>query len=525
MNPSATPYGLHPLDWTIVAVYCLGMIAIGYYFSRRQSGSADYFLGGSRMPSWVMGISLFVTLFSTISYLSMPGEMIKHGPTYLFIFLAIPFAYLVVGYVLIPAFMRHRVISAYELLEARLGGGVRTLGAGLFITLRLVWMAVLLYMASAAITVIIGLPVENIIYVLLATGIVSVVYTTLGGLRAVAISDVAQSLILFLGALCTLGIVTVRLGGISWVPTEWNPQWQSQPFFSFDPHVRVTVVGVVIMNFFWQLCTAGGDQTAIQRYMSTRDAASARRAFLIHSIMGVVVSLLVCLIGFALMAYYTRFPELLPVGTTIAGDADRLFPSFISSQFPIGMCGLVVAALFAAAMSSLDSGVNSITAVVSRDLLERGARPMPDHVTQVRRARVLALVIGGTAIALATQVGNIPGSFLEITKKTTNLFAAPIFGLFVLALFMRRAGAFGATIGTVYGLATGSLVAYWDVLTGSAPISMMWIIPPSLGMQLLVAALLGSRPSGLRQGWAIWTLALLPLAVVLAGLLLTRLPS
>jgi len=525
MNPPVPAPGLHPVDWAIVSVYCLGMIAIGYYFSRRQSGSADYFLGGSRMPPWVMGISLFATLFSTISYLSMPGEMIKHGPTYLFIFLAIPFAYLVVGHVLIPAFMRHRVISAYELLEARLGGGVRTLGAVLFITLRLVWMAVLLYMASAAITVIIGLPAESILHVILVTGIVSVIYTTLGGLRAVAISDVAQSLILLLGALCTLGIVTVRLGGFSWVPTEWNPQWQSQPFFSLDPHVRVTVFGVVIMNFFWQLCTAGGDQTAIQRYMSTRDAASARRAFLIHSVMGVVVSLLVCLIGFALMAYYTQFPGLLPAGASIAGDADRLFPAFISSQFPVGMCGLVVAALFAAAMSSLDSGVNSITAVVSRDLLERGTRPVPDLATQVRRARMLALVIGGTAVILGTQVGNIPGSFLEITKKTTNLFAAPIFGLFLLALFARRAGAFGAAVGTLYGLTTGCLVAYWDVLTGSAPISMMWIIPPSLGMQLFVATLLGGRPPGLRQGWAAWTASLLPLAAILAGLLLTRGPG
>lgn len=507
---------LHPIDWTILIAYCLGMIVIGYYYSRRQSDSADYFLGGSRMPSWVMGISLFATLFSTITYLSLPGEMIKHGPTYLFIFLAIPFAYLVVGHVLIPAFMRHRVISAYELLEARLGGKVRTLGAGLFIMLRLIWMAVLLYMASAAITVIMGLEPGNTIYVVLVTGVVSVVYTTLGGLRAVAISDVIQSMILFLGAVFTLGIVTYRLGGLSWVPTEWNPQWQSQPFFSLDPHVRVTVVGVVIMNFFWQLCTAGGDQTAIQRYMSTRDAGSARRAFLIHSIMGVVVSLVVCLIGFALMAYYSRFPELLPAGENISSQADRLFPSFISNQFPVGLCGLAVSALFAAAMSSLDSGVNSITAVVTRDLLDRGDRPPPDQATQVKRARVLAVSIGVTAILLATQVSNVPGSFLEVTKKTTNLFAAPIFGLFVLALFVSHVGAFGAAVGTVYGLATGCLVAYWDVLTGQAPVSMMWILPPSLGVQILIARLLAGVQAGRgRRVVLSWVLVLLPLAALL----------
>jgi solute:Na+ symporter, SSS family len=509
--------GLHIVDWALLVIYAVGMVAIGLFYSRRQSNALHYFLGGGRMSPWVIGISLFATLFSTISYLSMPGEMIKNGPTYLFIFAAIPFSYVAVGHFLIPAFMQQRVISAYELLEVRLGSSVRTLGAMLFITLRLVWMTVLLYMAASAITIIIGLPPEQIGYVVFVTGIVTVLYTTLGGMRAVTVSDVALSLILLMGALATLIVTTWRLGGLSWFPTEWNPQWDRQPLFSFDPRVRVSVIGVILMNFLWQLCTAGGDQLAIQRYMSTRNAASAKRAFLIHSIASVVVSLLVCSIGFALMGYYGRFSQRLPPGETTASYADKLFPLFIANELPPGVSGLVVAALFAAAMSSLDSGMNSITAVVFRDVIERGRAPLEAGL-RLARAQQLALIIGAIVVLMATQIGRIPGTFLELTKKTTNLFAAPIFGLFFLALFVRQADSFGAIIGTIYGCAAAVVVAYWDVLVGGEPVSFMWILPSSLFVQLGVAWSLSTIVSfTARRRRAAWAVSLLPLAAALGA--------
>lgn len=479
-------HGLHFIDWIILIAYAMGMIGIGYYYSRKKSDSADYFLGNGQMSSWVTGISLFATLFSTISYLSIPGEMIKHGPVFLINFLGIPLAYLVVGYILIPAYMRHRVISAYELLEERLGSSVRTLGACLFIILRLTWMAVLHFMSATAIAIIIGLSPDDITLVLIITGFISVIYTMLGGLRAVMISDVSQALILAAGAFATLGIITWRLGGFSWFPTTWNPLWEEQPLFSWDPHVRVSIVGIIIMNFFWQLCSAGGDQTAIQRYMSTRDSKSASRAYLINSCAAIFVCLLVATLGFALLSYYTHFSQLLPRSLTTGNGADQLFPLFIAHELPVGVCGLVVAALFAAAMSSIDSGVNSISAVISRDFLERGqTAPVPPH-TQLRRLRMLSFVIGALSILLATQVAHVPGSLLEVTTKTTNLLAGPIFGLFILAIFTKRADAFGAWIGTTYGCVIALTIAFWDVLTGDIPLSFMWIIPPSLICQLLI---------------------------------------
>ncbi len=514
--------GLHVVDWCFVAVYAVGMVGIGVWYARREKNDSDYFIGDGRMNPILVGISLFATLFSTISYLSQPGEIIKHGPFILFIFASIPIVYFVVTRLLIPAYMRHRVVSAYQLLDSSLGSSIRRLGATLFILLRLVWMSVLIFMASSAIAVIIGLPPGQIYWVIAGTGLVAVVYTTLGGLRAVVISDVVQTFILLLGALCTLWIVSWRMDGLSWFPTSWNSHWDVQPLFSFDPHVRVTVIGVIVMNLFWQVCTAGGDQLAIQRYMATRNAAAARRAFLISSILGVGISLLVASIGFALVGYYTQFPELLPTGESINSYADQLFPNFIGTQLPVGLSGLVVSALFAAAMSSVDSGINSITAVVLRDFLHEFHDRLPEK-KRLNLARWLALGIGLCVVLAASLVGEIPGSFLELTKKTTNLFAGPIFGLFFLAVIYRKSNPFGAWVGTVWGFLTSLTIAYWDVLTGLRSLSFMYIIPPALIVQIGTAIILAklSLPQSTRKRAALGLiLCLLPMmGITLLGLL------
>lgn len=492
-SPDSPWPSLHPIDWSFIIFYAVGMILIGVYYSRKKDDEDDYFIGGGKLNSSLVGISIFATLFSTISYLSQPGEVIKNGPFYLSIFLSIPFAYLFIGYVIIPIYMKQRVVSAYQILEPSLGSSIRKLGAALFISLRLVWMAVLIYMASSAITVIIGIPSEKIPWVIAGTGAVAITYTTLGGLRAVVISDVAQSAILLFGALFTIGVITFRMNGFSWFPTTWEDHWDPQPLFSFDPHVRVTVIGVIIMSFFWQICTAGGDQTAIQRYMATADAASARRAFLVNSILGVGIALVVATVGFALLGYYSQFPETVPNGQSVPTYADQLFPMFIGSELPVGFSGLVISALFAAAMSSVDSGINSITAVVQRDFLHK----LNAGHTQSQRvlfSRGLALVIGVGIVLLATQVGKIPGNFLEIAKKATNLFAAPIFGLFLIALFTRNPTPKGAWIGTLWGFITSMTIAYWDVITGRAAISFMYIIPPALGVQVAVSLLVSRIP-------------------------------
>lgn len=472
--------GLHWIDGAIIGLYACGMLAIGWYYRRRQTSTEEYFVGNRNMSPLLVGISLFATLFSTITYLSTPGEVISHGPAVLSGALAIPFAYYAVGYLLVPVYMRHRVTSAYELLELRLGAGARLCGATLFILLRLLWMGLLVFLASRALLVMIGLDDEWLPVVTFVTGSVAVGYSSLGGLRAVVITDFFQALLLFGGMLLVLAVVSFRLGGFGWIPTEWNTTWDTQPLFRLDPTVRVTVAGSVMHGLLWWVCTAGGDQTAVQRFMATRDAAAARRSFLVNSIAGALVSVALALVGFALLGYFQADPARLPPGRSIKSHADLLFPHFLSHHLPIGVSGLVVSGMFAAAMSSLDSGINSITAVIMTDFVDRfRGRPL-DRRTHVRAAALLAAGIGLAVVTASSFMQYVPGNFLEMSQRTQGLVVVPIFVLFFVALFVPRATQAGALVGAAAALVTAISVAYWAPLTGRHAISFQWINPAAL---------------------------------------------
>ena len=184
--------GLHWIDGIIIALYALGMIALGFYYRKRQKSTTEYFVGNRTMNPLLIGVSMFVTLFSTISFLATPGELYGKGPVFLTQTLAIPFYYLIVGYLLVPTYMRFRVISAYELLEEKRGLWVRMTGAVMFIMLRLTWMSLLIYLSSQAMLQMLGLEQEHLPYVALVIGSVAITYASFGGLRAVVITDLAR---------------------------------------------------------------------------------------------------------------------------------------------------------------------------------------------------------------------------------------------------------------------------------------------------------------------------------------------
>ena len=482
--------GLAVIDWVIVALYAIGTITLGWYYSRRQNSTKEYFVGSGNMNPWLIGVSLFATLLSTISYLSMPGETLGKGPMYMFSMLALPAVFAVVGFVLLPVYMKQRVTSAYELLEDRLGPNIRLLGAWLFISLRLVWMSLLIYLTAEAMTIMLGVGEDMIPVIALVTGVVAVIYTSLGGLRAVVITDFVQTVLLFGGALLVLATISWNLGGLGWIPTEWNPSWDTQPVFSTDFSVRVTLVGSLLNYFVWYVCTAGGDQTSVQRFMATKDAAAARRALATQLTVSVVVAITLGFVGFALLAYFEANPNLLPSDISLKDislkdNADKIFPHFIAFHLPPGISGLVVAAMFAAAMSSIDSGVNSITAVVMTDILKRNApertaaspavaaadvsspyaAPLAandtDHPEQhMATARWLAFGIGAVVVVASSGMGAIPGNITAVTTKTANLLTTPIFGLFFFALFVPFASPKGVGIGTCFGTITAVLIAF-----------------------------------------------------------------
>ncbi|MGZ0164335.1 MAG: sodium:solute symporter family transporter, partial [Planctomycetales bacterium] len=302
-EPEVARAGLAVIDWIIIAVYGCGTIGLGWHYSRKQESTQEYFVGSGSMNPILVGVSLFATLLSTISYLSMPGETLGKGPVFMMSLLMLPLVFAIVGFYILPLYMKQKVTSAYELLEEKLGLSIRMLGAGMFIVLRLVWMALLIYLTAKALTIMLGVGEDKIPVIAMVTGFVAVIYTSLGGLKAVIITDFIQTVLLFGGALLVVGVISWDLGGFSWFPTEWNPAWDTQPFFSTDPSTRITVVGTLVSVLIWYVCTSAGDQTSVQRFMATKDANAARWALGTQLCVSVVVSITLSCVGFALLGY------------------------------------------------------------------------------------------------------------------------------------------------------------------------------------------------------------------------------
>ena len=495
---------LNWLDWLVIAVYAVGMLAVGWYYSRRTVTTEDYLLGGRKMRPLSVGLSLFATLLSTISYLAWPSETISDGPLFMMGAIAsYPFIYVVTGWFLIPFIMKLKVTSAYEILESRLGPAVRVLGSFLFLALRLAWMAVIIFATSDKVLVtLMGWPSSATPYVCIVLGAITVIYTSMGGLRAVVFTDVVQTLILFGGAILTLVLVTVYMGGVSaWWPTEWLAHWP-KPVWGYQPGVRITFFGGFLATFTWYICTSGSDQMAIQRYLATRDVKAARFVLGTSLVASTLVTVIMISVGLAIHAYFLVNPHLLPDGQTMLSDADEVFPRFIAIGMPVGVSGLVVAGLLAAAMSSLSSGINSSCSVITVDFIDRFRRRRTSETDHVRLAKYVSVVVGVVVVALSSGVGMVQGNLLEVAFKVVNLLTAPLFGLFFMAMFVRWATGPGTLVGAFFGLVVVVTISFWKDFTGNVGIGFLWAMPLSLLVQVVVGMLVSLVPIGRSRGAA-----------------------
>ncbi|NNE91274.1 MAG: sodium/solute symporter [Verrucomicrobiales bacterium] len=517
-------------------MYATATVFLGWYFGKRQKSTAEYFTGSGKMNPMLIGVSLVASLLSTITYLSLPGEVTGKGPVYLVQYLAYPFIFLIVGFVLLPVYMKQRVTSAYELLEENLGVGARLLGATMFLLLRLVWMSLLIFAAAKAFSYIAGIDRQYIPIIVVVAGAISLFYASMGGLRAVVITDLMQTILLYGGALMVIIIVSIEMKGFSWFPTEWQENWdKDQPFFPTDLKTRVSWIGTIISVLVWYVATSGGDQVSIQRFMATKDAKAARKSIGLQLIVALIVGVTLGFAGFAMLGYFQANPQLLPEGFSLKTNADDVFPRFIGYHLPTVVAGLVTAGLFAAAMSSMDSGVNSITAVVSSDFVDRFRKTPLSEEQHIRFARILAVVIGVIVIIGSSLIQHVPGNITATTGKTVNLLTVPIFCLFVFALFFKRATPAGVWVGWFCGTTVAASIAFsgpivtllatkfgvdpatfgvaletvTDSKTGEEvtrapdPVSFQWIGPAALVVNLSVGwlvSLLTGRRKGKMEG-------------------------
>ncbi|MEL7588815.1 MAG: hypothetical protein AAGU19_19035 [Prolixibacteraceae bacterium] len=469
-------------DYFVVLAYAFLMLGVGFYYSKKNKTADDYNLGGRNMNPVLVGLSLFATLMSTLSYLSLPGEMVKYGPVYFTGLLTFPLVYYLAGWFLIPKFMALKVTSAYEILEIKIGTGARVMATFFFLSLRLLWMATIIYATvEVAIVPVFGLPQSYVPLVCLVMALLTMAYTSLGGLKAVVITDSLQTVILLLGAVLTVVVISAHLGSFRAIFPAGAPDHWEKISWGLDSAKRMTAGNAMLMTFVWYVCTAGSDQMAIQRYLATKDVRSARKTFRISVITNFLVQVVLILVGLAVLAYFTKRPYELPAGQTISNSADTLFSRFILIGLPVGVTGLVIAGLISAAMSSLSSGLNSSSAVVSEDIMKRFFQSGKD-TDYLRQVRIISVIIGIVVTLMCFGVGYVQGNLLEVVIKVVNLFVAPLFVLFFMALFIPFATLNATLAAGVVSTVVAILIAFFEIFG----LKVLWIGPVSFAAGISV---------------------------------------
>jgi len=481
---------LRLLDIAIVFGYLAGVVAAGAFFARRQKTTAQYFLGGRNVPWWAISASIVATETSTITFISVPGIIYSPGGD--FGFLQLVFGYLlgrvVISVLLIPSYFRRELLTVYELLQTRFGAAVKALAAGLFVTMRTVADGVRLLLTAFVLAAVYaafsgGAGVEAaIVASILILGVVMILFTFFGGMEAVIWIEVVQLGIYIAGAVAAAVVLLGKIpGGWDAARALGQAHGKFRLFhFEWDLTRPFTFWSGLIGGCFLTMSTHGTDQYLVQRYLCTDRPSRAKAALLTSGVVVLAQFAGFLSIGLLLFAFYRPFEH----GWTLAGD--RVFPDFITRHLPSGISGLVVAAIFAAAMSS---SLNSIAATAVTDLY-RPLVPRRGDRHYLIVSRWLTLAAGIAQIAVAFAIRHMRRSALDTALSVASILNGPVLGVFLLGAFSRRARTAEAFAGMAVGLA--AVLAVWRLTAVAWP----WYTLVGSVTTLAVGSLLGGvRPA------------------------------
>ncbi len=437
------------LDLLVFFAYMAGITLFGASFFRRNRSAAAFTVGNQDLPAWVIGMSIFATFVSSISYLALPGSAYL-GNWNAFVFsLSIPFAAWIAIRFFVPLYRRVGSPSAYTYLEQRFGPWARIYVSICYLLTQLMRVGTILYLLALALSAILGWPISTIIVV---TGLVVLLYSVLGGLQAVVWTDAIQGLVLIGGALaCALYLLVAmpdgpgQLFGLAMAENKFS-------LGSFSASLQEPTFWVVLVyGVFINLQNFGIDQNYVQRYMAARTEREAKRSAFLGGLLYIPVSALFLFIGTALYAYYLSAAADLPPELLAEGMSDRIFPHFIVTALPPGITGLLVASIFAAGMSTVSTSFNSAATVILTDYYQRYAG---NEVSEAASMRVLYLAsalicVAGVGIALA--MINVK-SALDAWWTLASIFSGGMLGLFMLGAFTHAEKGLSAIVGVVAGV-------------------------------------------------------------------------
>ena len=430
------------IDWFVLAAYWGISVFIGLRAARKNRSFKDYMLGGGSMPWIPVGISLIATSVSATTLLGVPADVFDVDMTLIMTNVGSFLSILVIGWLFIPRIRRSGIQSAYELLEKSFSRSVRRVAAVFYAMHLVLRTGILLFAPSLVLAPILQVPVEAAI---LISSVAAILYTWYGGFRAVVWTDVMQFLVFFGGGIIALFILANGIGGFGELAALAEETGKSNWFSgSLDPSNARTLLSAGIAYAVLEIAIRGCDQQFVQRYLSCKDVKAANMSSVLSMVLGLVVSLLFYWIGAALFVYY-QVKNASPLPDNLG--VNDVFPYFIANSLPSGLTGLLVAAIFAAAMSSISSAIHALGNTTEKDILCKTAGQ-----ESMFRAKMWIVLWGVCGTFAAFIAASQVGSLLKNALFFTGLFTGPLLALFLLSFFAPYLRSFSVLSGVACGM-------------------------------------------------------------------------
>lgn len=441
-------------DVVVFIIITLGNVLFGASFYFRNKTSDQFTSGGGNLPAWVVGMSIFATFVSSISFLALPGKAYMADWNALVFSFAIPIASILAVKFFVPLYRGIGSISAYHFLETRFGPWARMYASLCYLLTQLMRTGAILLLLALPLNALFGWNVKTIIIV---TGIAVTAYSMLGGIQAVIWTDAIQAIILIVGALVCAIMLTFNMPEGPGQVFEIAAANNKFSLGSFGASLSESTFWVVLIySLFINLQNFGIDQNFVQRYMTTSSVKSAKGSTLFGSLLYLPVSLVFFYIGTALYSFYTAQPDLLPAGT----EGDKVFPHFIVTALPTGMTGLLIAAIFAAGMSTVSTSLNSTATIILSDYYKKYFNPKADEKASMRVLYASSIVIGALGVIISLTLVGVE-SVLDAWWSLASIFSGGMLGLFLLAILSKKVRNMDAAIGVILGV----IVIMWMSLS------------------------------------------------------------
>lgn len=438
------------IDWIVLVSYFAIIFLVGVIYRSGKEGVLDYFFARSSMPWWAVGLSLIATSVSASTFLGNPAEAYEFDLRLLQLNLGVPVSILIVCLVFIPFFRNSGATSAYEVLERRFDLKTRTLASTFYVIHVLLRTGILIYGPSILVAQVTGMDIQAVI---VAVGTVTIAYTVVGGIRGIIWTDAIQFVILSGGALLICLFIDLDVpGGLSAVFERAGAAGKLRVFDgSWDLANPRNIWAAGFAYIALDLAIRAADQQFVQRYLTCADVRRAQYAAILSAVLGVAVALLFFALGISLWGFYQAYPEELSNVSTVNG----VLPHFIATKLPWGVSGLIVAAVFAAAMSSISSAINALGETATIDFFTRFGGKKERALSFARWSSGLW---GVAAIAIALYMASFGENLFVLALSFTSLFTGALLGIFILAALVKRARGSGAFAGALLGMAALLLV-------------------------------------------------------------------